>query len=216
MYKNISDQREIRLIEKTITKDSNVVDIGANIGFYTKLLSKKVGDNGNVYAFEPSEENYEKLKRNTSHLENVTITKAAVGNTNNKLKLYLSDDLNVDHRTYPTEDWRRTVEVDCIRLDDFFQKNRKIDFIKLDVQGFEYQAILGMQEIIEENPGVRILFEFWPFGLNQARSDPRKLIEVLKGWGFRLHLLSKEGLIDYPADPRIEDKRMYFTLFAAR
>jgi FkbM family methyltransferase len=216
IYKNVSDKREVRLIKKYIEIDSNVVDIGANIGFYTRLFSKKVGENGKVYAFEPSPENYERLRQNTIDLKNVFIRKAAVGNTNSKLRLYVSNDLNVDHRTYPTKEMRRSVEVDCIRLDAFFQENKKIDFIKLDVQGFEYQAILGMQEIIEENKELKMMIEFWPSGLNEAGSDPQNLIELLKRCGFHLYMISKNGLIKFSNEQTFKDNEMYYTIFAMR
>ena len=74
-YKNISDRQKIALFKNIIKPGMRVLDLGANIGFYTVLFSKLVGENGKVFSFEPDVKNYEYLEENTKTLYNVIIEK---------------------------------------------------------------------------------------------------------------------------------------------
>jgi ubiquinone/menaquinone biosynthesis C-methylase UbiE len=72
-YKNISDKEKIEYIKKNVKPGMFALDIGANIGFYTVLLSKMVGREGRVIAFEPDVKNFNFLKRITKKFKNVII-----------------------------------------------------------------------------------------------------------------------------------------------
>jgi FkbM family methyltransferase len=215
LYKQISETKEREFIKKHVAPGSTVIDIGANIGVFTKFLSEVVGEGGEVHAFEPSPENFLLLKKNTRSLKNVFINQKAIGDVNGRLKLYISDELYVDHRTYPVGDYRDAIEVACIRLDDYFENNKKIEFIKMDIQGFEYRAFGGMQEIIIRNNHIKILFEFWPYGLRAAGSDPKKLIELLKEAGFELYVISRSGW-KIISEKLIEEETAFFNVLAFR
>ena len=215
LYKLIIDYQDRSLIKKYVTPGAIVVDIGANIGIYTKFLSKVAGNKGKVHAFEPSPDNFLRLKAYTQKLSNVVIHQKAIGKTTGQLKLYVSYDLNVDHRTYPTDDVRKIKTVDCIRLDDYFDAQRRVDFIKMDIQGFEYQAFLGMERIIAENRDILILFEFWPIGLKAAGTNPDKLLELLRDSGFNLYVIRKRALTEFSRS-LIKDDHTYINVLAAR
>src|SRR5262249_44044336 len=77
------------------------------------------------------------------------------------------------------------IEVDLARLDDALPE-RRVDFIKMDVQGHELPAFRGMERVLADNPGVEVYFEFWPHGLAAAGSPPDALLEHLRARGFRL------------------------------
>src|SRR5207244_12199354 len=80
-----------------------VVDAVLNIGVYSQFLSSCVGPTGVVHSFEPSPENFRRLQSATRKLANVRLSPAAVGECSGRSKLYVSDQLNVDHRTYASE-----------------------------------------------------------------------------------------------------------------
>jgi FkbM family methyltransferase len=214
-YKYITDSRERKLIGKYLKAGSTAVDVGANIGIYTEFMSNIVGVDGAVHAFEPSAENFIRLQQYTRNCRNVHLNQKAVGDVTGKLKLYISDDLNVDHRTYPSGEARRTLDIDSIRLDDYFCKGEKIDFIKMDIQGFEYHAFMGMPELLRNNKDIKILFEFWPYGLKAAGAGPNELIGLLKRHGFELFILDKKG-IAILSELKEYDKNEYVNIFAAR
>jgi len=213
-YKRFSDKHEITIVKNYIKPDMTVVDIGANIGFYTNLMSKLVGEKGRVYAFEPSPQNFNLLQKYNRN-NNVTLIQAAVAQSTGQIPLYISDKLNVDHRTYKTDEDRETVNVPSYRLDDYL-KNQKVDFIKMDVQGFEYNALLGMENILKNNPQIKLLMEYWPYGLIQAGTTPEKLFAFLGNLGFQAAIIDSGQRKKCPPIPAQKDFAYYQTLFISR
>jgi FkbM family methyltransferase len=161
-----------------------VVDIGANIGFYTKLLARLVGISGHVYAFEPNQENCSRLRNNVYKLSNVSVVQAAVGDFTGQIGLFLSENLNVDHHTYDSNERRNRVDVPVVRLDDYFRDDQNVDFMKIDVQGFEYRVLMGARRILTKNPNVLVIMEFWPYGLRKASTEPCNLLDLITSLGF--------------------------------
>ena len=68
--------------------------------------------------------------------------------------LYLSEELNVDHRAYLTEgDSRHSEPIEMITLDDYFKPGEHVDLIKMDMQGYELHALQGANRVLADNPG---------------------------------------------------------------
>jgi FkbM family methyltransferase len=195
---------ETRLTMDMVKPNHVVLDLGANIGYYTLIFSKLVGPGGRVYAFEPDPTNFELLGRNvrTNKYENATLVQKAVSDTTGSVKLYLSELSSGDHRIYDSHDGRSASEVEVIRLDDYFQDvSFKADFIKMDIQGAEHKALGGMMRLIERSGPVTVLTEFWPFGLTQAGSDPRAFLDLFKSLGFRIQHVEMRSDMLTEADP---------------
>ena len=170
-----------------------VLDIGANVGYYTLQLARAVGPNGHIVAFEPDRENFSVLKRNVemNGYTNVTLVAKAVGAARGKLKLYVSNENLGDHRTYDSGEGRPSYEVEVVALDDY--QFDRVDVIKMDIQGAEALAIAGMQQLIAANEGLQIFSEFWPFGLRAAGTEPRGFLRTLRSAGFTLRLLDEHS-----------------------
>jgi FkbM family methyltransferase len=169
---------ETQLILKQAKSGDVVVDVGANIGYYTVLLADKIGKIGKVYAFEPDKTNFEILKKNieVNDLKNVVAINAAVGKTEGKLKLHKSEENFGDHKLYGNDREFETVKI--INLDKYFS-NEKIDLLKIDTQGWEPEVIEGAKELIRKNKPVMFL-EYSPASYKIAKLNGRKMVDFLR------------------------------------
>jgi FkbM family methyltransferase len=158
------EKLESKVIKKYVKEGDIVLDIGANIGYYSLLLAKLVGKNGKVYAFEPDPDNFYLLKKNieANGYENIIPVQKAVSDKNEKLKLYLQKENFAGH-SLRHNDSLNSIEVDSIRLDDFFKnKSKDINFIKMDIEGAEGRALKGMRKLLGKNKKIKIVSEFCP------------------------------------------------------
>lgn len=195
-----------------------VVDAGANIGIYSRYLAQLVGPSGKVHSFEPSPENFSRLRAATQGDRNIICNPMALSAQAGQLPLYLSRDANVDHRLYPTPgESRAAIPVSCIALDDYFPDGTVVDFIKADIQGFEMAALRGASRLMKQSRRLKLLFEFWPYGLRMAGEEPLALIELLSGNGFKVSKVAENGqLVSLnEGDFRVSED-FFFNIFAQR
>ena len=219
-FKHFNDKLEIALLRRIVKPGNTVLDIGANIGFYTTIFSKAVGPHGRVFSFEPDAINYNRLCKSAKGLSNVQILHKAVASKTQKIVLYTSKKLNVDHRTYKPEKFDKEIEIEAVSLDEFLKNSSVIDVIKIDIQGYEMQAMKGMTHILKNNQNISILSEFWPYGLKMAGSSILEYYECLKNLGFFVYLLSEKGLISLSIEAvksmSLLDNENYFNIYATR
>jgi len=216
-FKAYTDRAERQLLRKILCHGAVVADVGANIGIYSQFLSRCVGPTGLVHSFEPSPDNFRRLSAATHDLSNVRLTQAVVGDRSGECKLYVSDKLNVDHRAYKADgDSRRAVPTEMVALDDYFKPGQRVDLIKIDIQGYELHALRGTQRVLQENPDINLLLEFWPAGLEQAGVGWEELVELLHGLNMNLTLVRTCGLVPFDERDVRRDASWYVNLFARR
>lgn len=217
IFKAYADRAERQLLQKVLFAGATVVDAGANIGIYSEFLSRCVGPHGVVHSFEPCPDNFMRLRCATRKLPNVCPRRAAVGERSRETMVYVSDKLNVDHRTYAIEgDARRGVQVGMVALDDYFKPGERVDLLKLDVQGYELHALQGAKRIVNENREIKLLLEFWPYGLKQAGASWSELIEMLEGFAMNIMFVRADSLMPFEAHHVRTDVNWYVNLFASR
>jgi FkbM family methyltransferase len=215
-FKAYTDRAERKLLRRILFAGAIVVDAGANIGVYSQFLSRYVGPTGVVHSFEPSPENFRRLQSATCKLANVRLSQAAVGECSGKSELYVSNKLNVDHRTYATEaDSRRAVPIDIVALDDYFKPGQRVDLIKMDIQGHELHALRGTNRVLADNPTVRLLLEFWPYGLDQAGVNWLELIDTLRTKNLSVSKITNHGLVPFRPDSVRVSPEWYMNLFVS-
>lgn len=216
-FKAYTNRGERKLLRSILSAGAVVVDAGANIGVYSQFLSRCVGPTGVVHAFEPSLENFRRLQSATGNLANVRLSQTAVGEYSGRSKLYISRQLNVDHRTYATGgDSRPAMQIDIVALDDYFKPGQRVDLIKMDVQGYELHALRGANRVLTENPDAKLLLEFWPYGLKQSGATWRDLIAALESKNVVISQLTKRGLVPFRGDSVKESPEWYVNLFASK
>ncbi len=222
-FKTKQDAFEIELLKKYIKPGNTIIDIGSNIGFYALILSELAGEKGRVHCFEPDATNFKHLQKAAGHLKNITLNHKAIGPNTEKLKIYTSKELNVDHRTYKPEEYDEVIEIDAVNLDEYLTKvPGKVDFIKMDIQGFEMQAIKGMQKTLTENKDIKLISEFWPYGLNKANSSSLEYFNHLVSLQFTCYLFENNSLVKMDEKKVLElekykdDKSHYYNILATR
>jgi FkbM family methyltransferase len=153
-----------------------IIDVGANIGLYSIIGSKRVGSTGKVFAFEPSKANFNLFLKNIelNQIKNIIpINKGLGDKIADKLILsqnpetgdgekYILKDENLIKNEFNSLDSDQVNEIISLDTLDNFQLNNditKVDFLKIDVEGYEYYVLKGAEKLLKNNPEIIILFE---------------------------------------------------------
>jgi len=178
-------------IFKEVVKESNVVvDLGANIGFFTLLASKLVGKTGRVYAFEPEPTNYTLLLKNIelNRCANVIAVQKAVSNEQGVFRLNVNSDDTGAHTLRSSvrkDEFKESIEVECVTLDNYFcNREDRIDIIKIDVEGAEVRVFRGMQRVLKANENIKLFVEFYPDAIREMGDCPEEFARELFEGGF--------------------------------
>lgn len=168
------------LLIKFVKKGMNVVDAGANLGYFTLLSSKLVGELGTVYAFEPEEQNFKLLSRSVSenHLGNVRLTKQALSERRGRIMLFLGDSSHPHEHSIGVDRGEGSVEIDCDTLDDYSESLGKprIDLIKIHVVGDDPLVLTGASKVINEmSPMIVMVYD--PPKWNNEKTLLKELFE---------------------------------------
>ena len=216
---------ETAFFAKHIKPGETVIDVGANIGYYTVQFAHWVGPAGMVHAIEPEPTALALLRQNVevNGCTQVRIHPLALSDRAVSATLYQSAINLGDHRLAPAAEERDTVTIQTACLDDLVT-DEAVDWIKLDIQGWEAAALRGMPRTLERNPGVRIVMEYWPEGIVRAGDDPARMLEDLTRRGFACALFHRLGELEpiscdelvrrFPAD-RPQHANLYVSRQAA-
>ena len=183
------EEFETGFLRTKIKPGDVVVDVGANIGYYTTIFSRLAGENGKVFAFEPDPENFRILKSNMelNGCKNAVLEQKALSDKSGRIKLYLNEDNRGDHRIYDSWDSRDFVEIEAIKLDDALRgESSGINFLKMDVQGAEVLVLRGAEEVLKKSADLSIVSEFWPYAIEKAGCDPAEFFQILDDNNFEI------------------------------
>lgn len=178
------------LLSQEIKPGMHVVEIGANIGYYTLELARLVGEAGEVIAIEPDPATMYLLKLNVeaNGYENVCLHEIAIGPGNLTASLYLS------HSTewcslIPRDVHHAHIEVPVRTLDSLVGQRDSIHYVKMDIEGYETEAIKGMHAVLQRNrPGIFVEIHPHIAGVRPTI----QFLEVLEDLGYRVkHVVGK-------------------------
>jgi FkbM family methyltransferase len=164
---------DIMLEGKVIKPGDVVLDLGANIGYYALMESMIVGNEGKVYAVEPSPVNYEMLKENieVNGFTNIEKYNLAMGDHSGKADMYLSKCSNwarlVDKN--PNDKIHKVVKVDISTVDEFLKNRVQPSMIRMDVEGYEIKIFRGMKQTLQ-NEKLSIFIELHPMFMTEEEN----------------------------------------------
>jgi FkbM family methyltransferase len=188
----VFEPEETKLIASTLKPGMVFVDIGANLGYFTTLAASVVGPTGSVIAFEPEPGNFQRLQANIAEnaFKNVEPRQCALSDSPGNLTLYC-DPINWGNPSLVKANvppGTSSVEVPVSTLDAQLAEQERVDFIKMDVQGFEARVLDGARAMLARHRPT-ILTEFWPDGLRNAGSNPEHHLADMQALGYRITLL---------------------------
>jgi len=192
-----------KVFQTLVKPGMTVVDVGANVGYFTLLAAWGTGPSGKVYAFEPEPKNFRLLSRNVdvNGMTWVTVNRKALWNKAGTAELYTTDACgghSLIGNTQPTTSGK--IQVETIPLDNYLTPGQRVDFIKIDAEGAEPFIMEGMQEVLKANPKAKILLEFAPMFLKASGRDPMQFIDWIKGLGYSVKLVQHDATLTTDID----------------
>ena len=177
-----------KLLSKELKKGMICLDVGGNIGYYTLLESNIIGDTGKVIAIEPSPPNFKHLKRNLEiqNSENVDAYNFAAGDVDGNLNFLVYKESN---GSFTIPDGETTnlpgelIKVPAKRLDTFLKELNieHVDFVRMDVEGYEHHIIEGMKETIKKS---KPMFQIEVHVTLMGKEGTRKFLEEFQDFGY--------------------------------
>jgi FkbM family methyltransferase len=181
------------LVKEMIAPGSQIIDIGANLGYYSCLFAEKTGANGHVYSVEPIDLYRNILKKNTAVYPQVTLMPYALGSESGTLKMGNPSPDKHRHGLMrvlgPDEIKDAQYEVEVKNPLDLFASLRSIDYIKCDIEGYEVPVIPAMKTLLEKH---RPLVQVETEGDNKI-----KLMELFKELHYQTYFATNNGLVAY-------------------
>jgi FkbM family methyltransferase len=190
------DMRSTRLLQGFLRPGMTMLDVGANIGYFSLLGAYRVGPAGLVQSFEPHHKIRDRLARNVarSGLANVEIRPEAVSSIAGEVAFFESAGTSnqgvsstVEQPASHGEREKCPRPVRAVRLDDVAGSlRRRINFVKLDVEGGERAALDGAEGLLSSSDAPLLLFEAYS-------SDLEPINDVLQAHGFTVRRLAHDG-----------------------
>jgi len=186
-FNKIHEPATTELFKETIKKGDRVLDLGANLGYFSLLAASKGCE---VWAVEPESENYKYLCKNfnLNAFKDYKIIQAAVGDKGGEIKLFKCGYDSGHHtikqangiKEYKEADYQEQTEIVPMERIDYFVKDMGgVDIIKMDIEGAEALAFQGMSETICKNKNLKMFIEYFPFLIRKMGNNPEKFIKKL-------------------------------------
>ena len=191
-YKLFVEAEDIQSLRSYVNPGEVVIDIGANVGFFTKQFARWVSDGGFVIAVEPETTNFRQLVRNLDESGAAAVVKTVQGvaaEQGGTLKLAVNPIHPGDHKIA-----REGVDVTAFTIDELVRKEptTRVCLMKIDVQGAEERVLRGAQETIQRDHPA-ILVELDDEGLRHMGSSAERVMSWLSDLGYVIQRLGKNS-----------------------
>lgn len=170
-------------------------DLGANIGLFSLLAARIVGENGRVFSFEPDAEVAARLRRNVArnNFTNITVVEAGLWSSSGNVNFVAADSSSPDRGTgqFIDGESQNGTPTRCVSLDDFMASAPPPDAIKCDIEGAEVEALRGAGKLLRASH---------PWILCETHSEPndRAARELLQGFGYSVESVDSSHILALP------------------
>lgn len=184
------------VFESTLRPGMRVVDIGANIGYFSMLAASLVGADGSVVAFEPNPGNARMLEfsRRKNGFGNLRLYQTAASDEDGILVLNAT--YSNGTTSQPSDDIEALLAactVPCLKPDNVLLQGNRVDFVKIDVEGAEYRALKGSEAVLRRDRPT-IVSEFSPNAMPGISGvDGAAYLRFLMDIGYTIEVLAGDG-----------------------
>jgi FkbM family methyltransferase len=194
---NVYEKPETKFFLAAFRAGMTFLDIGANVGYYTALALATGDKQSRVIAMEPDPESFQYLRKTVlanGGVNAICVNKAAADRAGS-MTLFVSAENRGDNRLYDNDLRTGTCAIDAVRVDDLLDSLgvEKVDFIKMDVQGFEGHVLRGMSGVLGKSNPLVFMMEFWPLGLTSAGSNPADVLGAFSANRLNLYELTNRA-----------------------
>jgi FkbM family methyltransferase len=182
----------------TLRPGDVAVDVGANLGWYSVVLDRVAPPGVTIVAFEPDPVNYRLLCENLrlNGAAKVVPVNAALADAVGRARLYLYPDKNRGRHSFLPRAGAETVDVATTTLDAFWASRRlaprKLRFLKVDVEGYEYSVLRGAAAHLRECR--LVVTELAPATPDAPAAAAGAVVSLMEGLGFRPHLVTGDAV----------------------
>lgn len=197
------DRWDLYHVERLLPDNATVFDVGANFGYYSVMLASKKNGASQCFSFEPSPTTYRMLEENIrlNNLSNVSAFQMGLSDTVGTAAIKVGD--GNSGATFLTEgDGIRTTTLDAFCAEH--PEVKSIDFIKLDIEGFEERFLRGGLKTLQRTHPV-ILIELNPVTLPRAGSSVQSVVSLIRSLGYQLFEVRRDRLVELTSLPNGED-----------
>ena len=190
---HLPEPGSLALVRKLLKSGDTFIDIGANVGLFSVAAGRKVGPTGSVLAFEPAPETMAALT-DTIRLNGlkaiVTLHQCAAGRENGTALFHVGR-ICGHSSLLPLDEKRETIDISIVAVDDIVG-GRKVDLIKIDVEGWELEVLEGLRVTLANNPHASVLMEFGTSHIKRAGSKPLEWIEKIRTFDLNIYEIDED------------------------
>lgn len=179
----------LKIIKNNINTGDVILDVGANIGQHSIFMSFVTGNTGKIISFEPVSSIYAQFKNSIeiNNIKNITLHNLACGDMEKEMNINtISSNMGGSSLVFSGDD-RKIEKIKVITADSIVKNENKINFIKIDVEGYEYEALLGLKDTIEKHHP-KIMLEYSYAGYKSMGTDSaKKILDLLYSFDYDLY-----------------------------
>lgn len=197
---------QLYILSKILSEGNRVLDIGANIGYYTLMEAELMNGKGTIFACEPDDRNLEYLKRNISinGLDNIVeVFSCAISNKSGSREFHICEESNLnalDKTNWPaTRMYIGIKQVKVVSLSEFLKRiGANIDLMRMDIEGHEIQIFSSLVDFIKNKDGLgaapnNIVFETHPWEYENKQASVKLFREIFSlGYNVRYIVTKRE------------------------
>ncbi len=184
------------LIQRLLKPGETMIDVGANIGYFSILGARAVGASGRVFAFEPMPRVRERLERNIAlnQLTNVSVRSEALSDGSGPSAFYAGPTDDTGLASLRPLAGSQQVDVMRARFDDLWNPSERVSLIKIDVEGAEMAVIRGMSECLKRD-APHVILEVTDDYLRVMGTSAESLVTHLLGFGYSMYRITNGPLV---------------------